>query len=281
MRAMLRAMSCSLQSVVALLGRLAPLDLAEDWDNVGLLLEPSERAIRDVSRLFLCIDLSESVLAEALELGADFVLAYHPPIFRGLKRLRASSAEERVLVRALEAGVALYSPHTALDATPNGVNDWLARGVGAGRHTPLKPHASQIETGAARAGAGRLLELDSAISLSDAVTRLKAHLGLDSLRVAQAEGHAQGAKICRVAVCAGAGGSLFEAVGGVDLFVTGEMRHHDVLAKLAAGSSVILAGHTHTERGFLPEFARRIAEHSNGELRVLVSQRDADPLCTV
>jgi dinuclear metal center YbgI/SA1388 family protein len=384
---MLAGMSRTLASVVALLERLAPLDLAEDWDNVGLLVEPSRNATHDISRLFLCIDLSESVLEEALELGADFVLAYHPPIFRGLKRLRASSPEERVLVRALQAGIAIYSPHTALDATPDGVNDWLARGVGPGRCTPLVPHLSKepsaqfklvvfvprshlqglrgalsrelgagvignysecsyeldgqgsffgndtaapalgergklefvaetrlemrCPSGAVKdlarviaahhpyeepawdlyplvsppprpgAGAGRLLELDTPLTIADAVTRLKAHLGVGSLRVAQSEAHTDDAKLARVAVCAGSGGSLFENVRGVDLFVTGEMRHHDVLSKVRAGASVILAEHTHTERGFLPELARRISELAAGELQVLISQRDADPLHTV
>ncbi len=383
---MLPRMTRKLADVLQWLERIAPLGLAEDWDNVGLVLEPSASAEQDIKRLFLCIDLSESVLSEALELGANLVLAYHPPIFRGLKRLRASSAEERVLVRALEAGLAVYSPHTALDAAHGGVNDWLARGVGEGRCTPLVPspskqsaelklvvfvprsHVAQLrsalsqELGAGSignysecsyeldghgsffgndsatpavgergklehvaevrlemrcpasavkelarviaahhpyeepawdlyplvpaalpnpVGAGRLLELDTAITVADAVTRLKAHLGVSTLRVAHAERHQAGALLKRVALCAGAGGSLFEAVRGVDLFVTGELRHHDVLAKVRAGSSVILSEHTHTERGFLPELARRISELAGNSVQVLVSQRDADPLRTV
>lgn len=384
---MLLGMSRTLSSVVELLERIAPLDLAEDWDNVGLLVEPSRASQRDISRLFLCIDLSESVLAEALAVGADFLLAYHPPIFRGLKRLRASAPEESVLVRALEAGIAVYSPHTALDATTDGVNDWLARGVGSGRCTPLALHVSKRPSaefklvvfvprshlaelrgalsrelglglignysecsyeldgqgsflgneeaspalgergklefvaearlemrcpGSAindlarviathhpyeepawdlyplvrpatqpNAGAGRLLELESPITIGEALARLKVHLGVGSLRLAQSEVHTDQSKLSRVALCAGSGGSLFENVRGVDLFVTGEMRHHDVLAKVRAGSSVILAEHTHTERGFLPELAQRISELAAGELQVLVSQRDADPLRTV
>ena len=384
---MLRGMSRTLSSVVALLERLAPLELAEDWDNVGLLVEPSRAATHEIRRLLLCIDLSESVLSEALEVGTHFVLAYHPPIFRGLKRLRASSHEERVLVRALEAGIAIYSPHTALDATPNGVNDWLARGVGPGRCKTLarhvrkhpsaqfklvvfvpRSHLADLRGALARelgagvignysecsyeldgqgsffgndattpalgergklefvaearlemrcpgnavkdlarviaahhpyeepawdlyplvtppnhpdAGAGRLLELEAPLTLGEAVSRLKAHLGVGSLRVAQSEAHADDTKLSRVALCAGSGGSSFENVGGVDLFVTGEMRHHDVLAKVRAGSSVILAEHTHTERGFLPELAQRISELAAGELEVLVSRRDVDPVRTV
>ena len=138
-------MSRTLSEVLALLDRLAPLNLAEEWDNVGLLLEPSAAAQRAITRIFLCIDLSESVLDEALGAGADFLLAYHPPLFRGVKRFRASAAEDRVLLRALEAGLAVYSPHTALDAAAGGVNDWLASAFGPGRSSPLV--ARQAATG--------------------------------------------------------------------------------------------------------------------------------------
>ena len=381
---MLRRMSRTLSQVVALLERLAPLDLAEEWDNVGLLLEPSGAATRAIERAFLCIDLSESVLNEALERNADFLLAYHPPLFRGLKRLRASAAEERVLLRALEAGLAVYSPHTALDATAGGVNDWLGRAFGSGRCTALVPHATAAqlklvvfvpqanvaelrralsrELGAGsignysecsyelqgqgsffgnesasprvgergqlefvaetrlemrcdasalphlqrviaahhpyeepawdvypllaqpadpRVGVGRLLQLDEPISLGEAIARLKVHLGVSTLRVATSGTHAAGMPISRIALCAGAGGSVFEKVRGADLFVTGEMRHHDVLAKLRNGSSVILSEHTHTERGYLPVLASLLTGLAEGQLEVLVSTHDADPLVSV
>ena len=382
---MLPRMSRTLAEVVALLERLAPLGLSEEWDNTGLLLEPIGAAARPIERVFLCIDLSEVVLDEALERGADLLIAYHPPLFRGLKRLRARSSEERLLLRTLDAGLCVYSPHTALDAAVDGVNDWLARAFGAGRRTPLvalaptptpefklvvfvpEAHAAGLRSALSRelgagqignysecsyelsgrgsffgneataprvgergklefvaetrlemrcpasalkdlarviaahhpyeepawdlyplatppragVGAGRLLELETPISLSEAVTRLKAHLELASVRVATAATHTAGARIARIAVCAGAGGSLFEKVHGADLFVTGEMRHHDVLAKLRAGSSVILSEHTHTERGYLPEFGRRLEALADGQIEVLVSETDADPLRTV
>src|SRR3954463_5857253 len=128
-RAMLTDMSRTLRlsEVIALLERLAPLDLSEEWDNAGLLLEPIGAAARPIERVFLCIDLDEIVLDEAIERGADLLIAYHPPLFRGLKRLRARSPEDRVLLPGLDAKLAVYSPHTALDAAEGGLNDWLAR----------------------------------------------------------------------------------------------------------------------------------------------------------
>ena len=380
---MLARMSRTLAEVVLLLERLAPLNLAEDWDNVGLLVEPSRAAERPISRLFLCIDLTENVLGEAISERADLVIAYHPPLFKGLKRLRASAPDERVLVSALEAQLPIYSPHTALDAAPNGVNDWLARGLGPGKGRAIAPFSAKSggfklvvfvprshvdalrqalsrELGAGEIGnysecsyeldgqgsflgsaaaqpaigargrlefvaevrlemrceqaalkdlarvigahhpyeepawdvyplaalpepelgAGRVLELDTPISLDEAVSRLKTQLGVSELRVAASARHDAGAPIACVAVCAGAGGSLFERVSGVDLFVTGEMRHHDVLAKLRMNASVIVSEHTHTERGFLPEFARALVGLGLGEdeLEVIVSRRDSEPL---
>jgi putative NIF3 family GTP cyclohydrolase 1 type 2 len=124
------------------------------------------------------------------------------------------------------------------------------------------------------AGPGRLLTLAEPTPLETITERLKVHLGLSALRVARAAK----TSVTRVAVCAGAGGSLFEAVTGVDLFVTGEMRHHDVLDKVRHGSSVILSEHTHSERGFLPELARRIAHASGHRLEALVAASDRDPL---
>jgi len=378
-------MTRTLEEVLALLETIAPLNLAEEWDNVGLLVEPEGALKRPVSRVFLTIDLSESVLDEALTARADLLVAYHPPLFRALKRLRASAPEERVIVRALEASLPVYSPHTALDATTSGVNDWLARGIGAGKLSPLTPHvqkgepnfklvvfvprenvaelrhalateagagvignysecaytleghgsffgngsaqpaigvSGKLETVAetrlemlctarslpaiarviaarhpyeepawdvyplaakpdAERGAGRLLELDEACSLTDIVARLKPHLGVSTLRVAASAKAGSGTPIRRVALCAGAGGSLFESVRGVDLFVTGEMRHHDVLAKVRAGASVILSEHTHTERGFLHELSARISALSHAEIQVSIARTDADPLRTL
>ena len=303
-------MSRTLTDVLTLLERMAPLELAEKWDNAGLLLEPSVARTRPIARLFLCIDLEERVLDEALAARADFIFAYHPPIFRGLKRLRASAPEERLLLRALEAGLPVYSPHTALDAARDGVNDWLARGLDAERGAALVAHESNsaptefklvvfvprshvtelrralvsglgageignyaecsyeldgrgsffandqasprvgqrgklefvdetrlemrcparslkqvasviaahhpyevpawdlyplVRTSNPQLGAGRLIKLAAPISLDDAVVRLKAHLGVKTLRVAASAAHAAGAPITSVALCAGAG----------------------------------------------------------------------------
>lgn len=123
-----------LSDVLAALEALCPLGLAESWDNVGLSTgDPSQ----PVTRALACIDLTHDVLDEALERGAELVLAYHPPLFRPVKRL----AHDDVTVRAARLGVAVFSPHTALDLAAGGTCDALAESLELKALSPLRPHA--------------------------------------------------------------------------------------------------------------------------------------------
>lgn len=270
-----RAVTVSLSEVLAALERLAPLAFAEAWDNVGLLVEPTPVSqAAPLGSVLLTIELSDEVVAEAQSLGAGLIVAYHPPIFQGLKRLRSSIPSERAVVRCVAAGISVFSPHTALDAAPAGVNVWLTEAFGAGTRGPCVPSAQDP-----RFGQGRFVRLDQPISLSQAVQATKQQLGLTQLRVATAAAHAADAALIRnIAVCAGAGGSLFEKLSGYDLYVTGEMRHHDVRARAESGSSVVLSEHTHTERGFLPTLANLLKAEAPAGVLFHVSQCDREPL---
>ena len=267
-------MSRPITDVIVVLEQLAPLQWAEPWDNVGLLVEPE---IDQVERLLLTIDLTESVLLEAQSAGADLIVAYHPIIFSGLKRLTRQTAVERIVQDALRAGIAIYSPHTALDATPGGMNDWLAQAVGHGSSVVIvaRPGAP------AGVGMGRIIELDAPLALNSLMPMIKRHLGVWQLRVASADRHSKGEPIYVAAVCAGAGGSVFEHCGAVDLLLTGEMRHHDILARVAAGTSVVVADHSNTERGYLPHLAALLNEALGSEVAVQLAMHDRDPLSIV
>lgn len=374
-------MALSLSRALELLSELAPLRYAEEWDNVGLLLGTAATDAT-VTRALFAIDLTEPVLAEALERNVELVVAYHPPIFGSLRRLDGKSATSRVLLRAARAGIAVYSPHTALDAAPGGVNDWLAAGLGQGELEPLvdsavlEPEAElklvtfvpaesagRLRSALAAAGAGiigeysecssevpatgtflgsaatnpavgqagrletvaelrlemvcpkralgriarvmrdvhpyeepawdvyplvprpaagygmgRSLVLAEPATLAALVARVKIHVGRQTLRVAASPAHRAGAPVRRLALCAGSGKSLFEKAGGFDVYVTGELSHHAVLAHLAAGASVILCEHSTSERGYLPGYAARFAERASGGVETFISAADREPL---
>jgi dinuclear metal center YbgI/SA1388 family protein len=122
--------------IVSALEVLAPPALAQEWDNVGLLIGDAQAS---TGRLMLCIDLTASVLAEAKALGAGMVMAYHPVIFKPIGKLTASAAP--VAYAAARAGLAVYSMHTALDAAREGTNDVLAEVLGLADCRPLEPAA--------------------------------------------------------------------------------------------------------------------------------------------
>lgn len=339
-----------LPAVLEVLERLAPLSLAESWDNVGLLVEPSKP--RRVSSILLTNDLTAAVMDEAEALRCDLIVSYHPPLFRPIKRLLQRDWKQRLVLRAVEAGIAVFSPHTAWDSVQDGLNDWLVAGMGGGSVSVLKqvhssaPQKHRLEfccesdteltrlleqlglledlrcsvvrsegggqqvvltcpsselTAAAQilltdphasrslnitqvqpppllgCGQGRLRVLDQPVSVSTAVQKMKTHLGLSHLRLALGDQHTLDSLVKTVAVCAGSGASVLQGVKA-DLFITGEMSHHEVLDAVSAGTSVILSEHSNSERGFLTVFRQRLTAGLDETVSVEISRRDRDPL---
>jgi putative NIF3 family GTP cyclohydrolase 1 type 2 len=103
---------------------IAPLALAEEWDNVGLLV--GDPAAQIAGPVIITIDLTPAVIAEAESIKAGAIIAYHPPIFTPIKRMTSADPRQHAILRAVRAGMAIYSPHTALDSAPGGMCDWLA-----------------------------------------------------------------------------------------------------------------------------------------------------------
>jgi dinuclear metal center YbgI/SA1388 family protein len=110
-------------AVVEFLEQLAPPVLAADWDNVGLLLgDPAA----EVQRIMTCLTVTPESVVEALESGAQLIVAHHPILFHPVQRLTSATPEGRMLLGLIRAGVAVYSPHTAFDNANGGINDILA-----------------------------------------------------------------------------------------------------------------------------------------------------------
>ncbi|KAF7731251.1 NGG1 interacting factor [Apophysomyces ossiformis] len=271
-----------LSKVVRAMQRIAPLELAEtSWDNVGVLVDPPYPSNK-ANKVFLTIDLTPQVLDEALsdpKVGA--IVAYHPPIFRAMKRLTTSDPKQDMVMKAIARGVSIYSPHTACDNCVNGVNDWLASGLGQGRVEAITPEVNPPE-GHEGSGSGRLFTYDEPIPLTTVIERVKKLIGLPFVRVATNQADRL---VKTVAICAGSGASVLSPVKA-DLYFSGEMGHHDVLAALAQNTSVILCEHSNTERGYLsavlqPTLEDLLKEDRSEEgepIKVVVSQVDKDPL---
>jgi dinuclear metal center YbgI/SA1388 family protein len=120
-----------LRNLIEIMERIAPIKHAESWDNVGLLAGDPDQ---EITSILLTIDYTREVAEEAKKLRCDAIIAYHPPIFHPLKRLVAGS----LIFDAIRRGVAIYSPHTALDVAIGGTNDVLCDVLGLENRSPLK-----------------------------------------------------------------------------------------------------------------------------------------------
>lgn len=122
--------------VCAAMEKIAPTALAQEWDNVGLLAGDLKAAVR---RVMLTIDLTGPVVDEAFRKKIDFIVSYHPPIFKPISSLcTPGSGMESLVFRCIRNGVAIYAPHTALDAADGGTNDALAHLCGIDQTEPLE-----------------------------------------------------------------------------------------------------------------------------------------------
>jgi dinuclear metal center YbgI/SA1388 family protein len=261
-----------LAEVLTVLDDLAPLRYAESWDNVGLLVG---NPAADIAKVLVTVDYTAEVAVEAVAGGVDLVVAYHPPLFAAVKRV----PHHALWADAVRRGIALYSPHTALDVARDGTNDFLADacGVSASERAPLRPFGAAGRVEPEGIGLGRVGPVSSTLR-SALIAHVKKELGLAYVLVA---GPIDVPVTC-VAVAAGAGGELLEEAvrAGAEVFVTGEVRHHDALSAARRGVTVVATLHSNSERAAVRAYAARLGSRL-ADVTVATSLADADPFVVV
>lgn len=250
-------MSVTVGRILELLEQIAPLAAAEEWDNVGLLAGSRET---EVDCVLCALDLTERVLDEAIDRGAQLIVTHHPILFRGRRNLSEDDAEGRLLCRLVRAGIALIAMHTNFDNAHPGVNDALAARLGL---TDVEPLESGMCVGS--------VQETSLSAFADAARKA---LG-GAVRV-YGDG---GAAVRRVAVLGGAGEDFAELAlrAGADVYVTGEMAYHKALTAVDAGLCVLEAGHAATEKPAISLLAGGLQNAANDvqyKIRVLCSVQE-------
>ncbi len=248
--------------VMKYIEQLAPAELAEDWDNTGLLLGSSAQS---VSRIMVCLDVTNEALSAAVSKKVDLIVTHHPVIFKGIKRICEDSTKGNQLYTAICNGISVISAHTNLDYAENGVNAKLAEAIG------LK------DTVMLGKGPGRIGVLNERMSFDDFIREVKKKLEVPFVR---AVGSA-GSGIYRVGVFSGSFDDDLEALeeSGADAVVTGDLKYHTALDAREAGLCLIDAGHFGTERVILPYLTKVLAERFS-ETEVLHYRQEKDPFIT-
>ena len=167
-----------------------------------------------------------------------------------------------------EAGICVYSPHTAFDSSEGGINEMTLAAYG------IKETSALVEK-VGIPGAGRYGKLSSEKSLKELISLSKEHYGLEQIKVVGD----QGKKIKKIGVACGSGGDFFSAAKakGVDLLITGEASFHTCLAAKAYDISLILTGHYASER-FAVEKLAELVVGKFSDLEVITSKADVSPL---
>lgn len=246
----------------------APRSLAEEWDNVGLLV--GDRA-RQVQRVMTCLTLSPDVAREAVNKEVDLIISHHPLPFRPLKQITCDQPTGRVLWDCIRAGISIYSPHTAFDSARQGINQRLAELIGMVDISPLKAVA---ELGP-DLGSGRRGRFAPELHGRDLIQRVSEVLSVEGVQVV-------GDIDCRcrsgALACGAAGSFLSDAItAGCDVFLTGETNFHTCLEARTAGILMILPGHYATERFALEQLAGQLASEFSGA-EIFASEVENDPI---
>lgn len=220
-------MSATVRQILMLIDQIAPFELAEAWDNVGLLAGNPDA---EVDTVLCALDMSMDVLSEAKRRGAQLVLTHHPILFRGRKNLAETDGEGRLLCALVRSGIAMIAAHTNFDNANPGVNDALAAALGLKEIEALE--------GGMRVGKPAQGSFNQ---FADHAERV---LGGPVRRYGD-----PGRRLRRVAVLGGAGEdyATIALQAGADAYLTGEMAYHKALDAVDNGLCVMEAGHAATE----------------------------------
>ncbi len=130
-----------ISEVIACIEQMAPLAYQESWDNSGVQVGDVKQEVKAV---LLCIDITEATIDEAIERGANLVISHHPLIFKGIKKLTGRNYVERVIIKAIQHNIVLYSAHTNMDKCMGGVNFRIAQKLGLKNIRVLAPEENYL-----------------------------------------------------------------------------------------------------------------------------------------
>jgi len=255
--------------ICRVLDEIAPLRLAEDWDNSGVQLYSGNG---DISRILCAMEINDAVIDEAERKGAGLIVTHHPLLLDGIRNFSVSDVPSRYILRLAKLGISAYAAHTCFDVADGGINDYLAKLIGlenVRKACPLK--AEDPDTMLFRIG-----EVQMPCKLSEYAEFLKTRLS-----------KSPGLRVCgdperiirKVCVCGGSGGSYWrEALAeGADLYITGELKHHDAGPALDSGLCLIDATHAGTECWFTENMAEKLRRSLGDEVLVLESESEINP----
>jgi len=251
---------------------LYPVSLSEDWDNCGLLIG---RKSRDVKKILLCLDVGTETVQEAIDRKCQMIISHHPLIFKGLKRICDDNYIQNIVQDIIRNDICVYAAHTNMDKAQGGLNDIMAAILTLNDINILGMSGAEKQLCTCEYASGRYGIIENEMYMFEFVNMLKTLFDSDKIRFTGDEYR----KIRRIALCTGSfDGNLVNVLSyKPDVFITGEMKYHDVLDMTRAGTDVVLLGHYESE-SIYKEYLKDILNNKFTTVETLISKAERNLL---
>ena len=267
-------MATTVREALELIRGFAPdeYEYKKEYDNIGLLCGRYEA---EVTKILCCLDVTEKVISEAIEEGAQLIISHHPVIWSPISSVRSDDVLGRKLLRAIENGIAIFAAHTNLDFCPDGINDYVAEQLGLRNVTPLEKYND------GDAGFGRVGELANKVFITVLKGEVETVLKDKYVRIV-GEPYAQ---VKRIAVINGAGGGDTAYVdmalkAGADCLVTADVKHHVAVYAADAGLCIIEPQHFTMEYAYISRLVQTLkieAKSHKTDIEIIQAVSEVNP----
>jgi dinuclear metal center YbgI/SA1388 family protein len=246
-----------------------PTSIAEDFDNVGLIIGDPESKITSI---LVTLDTTENVVEEAINKGCNLIVSYHPIIFNGLKQITNDNYVQKSVIKAVKNNISVYAIHTSLDNYPKGISYLLSDLIGLKNISVLLPKEEKLNK--IKRGMGSIGELEKPMYEITFFDLLKNKLGLKYLR----HSNKLNKKISKVSVVVGSGSfAIKDSIeSNVDAFITSDFKYHNFFE---ADNKAILIdiGHYESEK-HIKMFIKEFLNKKLPNFTVLLSEQNINPV---
>lgn len=237
----------SVGEILNFLSKIAPIELAESFDNVGLIVGDEDV---NVSKAILTLDITSEVISESIEQNAQLIISHHPIIFGSVKTITPQNYISKRSYNMIRNGISAICMHTNLDSADDGVGETLAKKIGL-------EDIRELQGSGTKANMGRIGLLSEPVEPEWLVLKIKDSLNCDSVKYVAGD-----RKVSSVAVLGGSGSDFIDLAltEGADAFVTSEVKLHNFIFAKENGLTLIDAGHYETEYPIIPDIKNRLEE---------------------
>lgn len=246
--------------------KIAPLELAESWDNSG---EQIYTGKEDIETIMFCLELNDQVIMEAIEKNVDLIVIHHPLMFNRPDNINAKTVQGRYIINLIKKDISVYAAHTNFDKAPLGNNYYLSKLIGLS-------NIKEVEGDIGVTGI-----LSEPMKYKDILLLIKERLNLPDYYI-KSVGDLD-MIVEKVAVCTGAGGDLLYSATkeGCQMVLTGDVKLNIAQDAKAMGMALVDAGHYGTEKifaeNFMDQFEKIVDESNENKVKLILAQSNQDP----